>query len=94
MTRTALLFCAAVLLAVGFGMLTSTTEAVPLGNPGEVCTANGDFGVGHTACVTCLAQGTGAAVCLCKFAEEMGLDDFPNDTHSFGECVASFRFRR
>jgi len=47
MTRTALLLCTAVLLAVGFGMLTSV-EAQPL-NASQFCHANGDFGLGLAA---------------------------------------------
>ena len=57
MTRTVLLFCAAVLLAVGFGMLSSVQAQSPEEeNASQFCHDNFDFGLSHDQCVTFVVQ--------------------------------------
>jgi len=65
------------------------------GPPGQVCAANGDFGLSHDTCVNCIAainQGERkgsiapgvAANCICKQLEDLGGGpEFKNH----GECV-------
>jgi hypothetical protein len=47
---------------------------------GKVCKDNGDFGLSHSTCVVCMAQGEEAAACFCR---ELGFTG-----EEYGHCVS------
>jgi len=60
--------------------------------PGEICNANGDLGVSHDACVTCIVAESGRggpgtiANCICKYYnDDLSFAGGPSGNH--GACV-------
>ena len=47
---------------------------------GKFCNDNDNFGLSHSTCVVCMAQGDGAAACMCRME---GLEG-----EEYGDCVS------
>jgi hypothetical protein len=60
-------------------------SAYAVGN-GEYCNENDNFGLSHSACVVCMAQGEDAPVCFCKTLLSEG---YITTGEEYGACVSS-----
>ena len=61
-------------------------------SPSQICDANNNYGVSHSTCVLCVAQGalTGpfTPTCACKIIEDAGLLE-ANGFDNLGQCISS-----
>jgi hypothetical protein len=74
--------------------LVLAVSVITVGNAagvGQYCSDNGDFGVGHDSCVTCLNKGKGNfAACICKlYGDFYGYPIGPWKNQ--GDCVSDFK---
>lgn len=63
-------------------------------SPSQFCKANGDFGVSHDACVTCVNNGADDyATCECKLLQDdyYGVSLADEGFSNFGECVSTLK---
>ena len=85
MKRKLLIACMALLMILSVGAV------VQAQGPGEICNANGDFGLDHDTCVTCINPGQGnAGTCLCKILDDIiGVENL--GFKNFGDCASTFQ---